>query len=259
MDFHIVIPARYASSRLPGKPLLPIAGRPMILRVWDRALTCGAASVVVATDSERIAEVTRAAGAQTVMTSPNHPSGTDRLGEVVDLLGHRDDALVVNVQGDEPLLPSEVPGQLARALAERPEVGIATMATPIDEAADFFDPNAVKVVVRDDGIAAYFSRAPIPWVRDGFTSAVTWTGPLPSGPPFLRHLGLYAYRAGTLRRLVTTPPHALEEAEKLEQLRALAMGIPIHVTLLPTPPGHGVDTAEDLERVSRLFEANVTG
>jgi len=229
MDFHIVIPARYASSRLPGKPLLPIAGRAMILRVWDRALRCGARSVVIATDSERIAEVTRAAGAQTLMTSPTHPSGTDRLAEVVELLGHPDDALVVNLQGDEPLIPPEVPGQLAQALAERPEVGIATMATPIDSAEDLFDPNVVKVVRRDDGVAAYFSRAPVPWVRDAFTSEVSRSGRLPVGAPFLRHLGLYAYRAGTLRRLVETPP------------------------------GHGVDTAADLERVSRLFDTGEPG
>ena len=259
MDYRIVIPARYASSRLPGKPLLPIAGRPMILRVWDRAIACGATSTVIATDDERIAEVTRSAGAETVMTSPDHPSGTDRLAEVVERLGYADETVVVNLQGDEPLIPPAVPGRLARALLDHPGAGIATMVTPLRSAEDLFDPNVVKVVVRDDGFAAYFSRAPIPWVRDRFAKGGLASDPLPEGVPFLRHLGLYAYRASTLRRLVKEPTQPIEEAERLEQLRALCLGIPIHVSTLVEPPGHGVDTLEDLERVSRLFAEASSG
>ena len=247
--FRVVIPARYASSRLPGKALLPLAGKPLIVRVWQRALGVGAEEVLVATDDERILRAIEEAGGRAMMTSADHPTGTDRLAEVVDALGWPDDAIVVNLQGDEPLIPGSLLHDLAHALGTHPSAGIATVATPIREAADLFDPHAVKVVLSDEGMALYFSRAPIPWVRDAFGDGGGATRSLPEAVPFLRHIGLYAYRAGTLRSLVEAPPSALEEAEKLEQLRAMALGIPIHVGVISEAPGHGIDTPEDVERV----------
>lgn len=248
VSFRVVIPARYGASRLPGKPLREVAGRALVSHVLDVGRRAGAAEVVVATDDERVREAVRAEDAAAVMTRPDHPSGTDRLAEVAAMLQWPDDAIVVNLQGDEPLLPPQLLSTLARSLEDRPRAGIATMATPIVHAEDVFAPSVVKVVTDDAGFASYFSRAPIPWVRGTFARGQV-AASLPDGVPFLRHLGLYAYRAATLRRLAATPPSAYERAESLEQLRALAMGVPIHVTRVPEAPPHGVDTEQDLERV----------
>jgi 3-deoxy-manno-octulosonate cytidylyltransferase (CMP-KDO synthetase) len=245
--FKVVIPARYGASRLPGKPLRLLAGRPMIAHVWDRAVESGADEVLIACDDERIRDAARGFGGRAVMTSPDHPSGTDRLAEVIAAEGWGDDTLVVNLQGDEPCMPGSAVGLVAGALTASPGAGIATLATPIREVADLFDPSVVKVVLDDAGLARWFSRAPIPWVRDAFAGGRP--AALPENVPFLRHLGLYAYRAGVVRRLCAASPHAHERAESLEQLRALALGVAICVTLLDKAPGHGVDTEADLARV----------
>lgn len=247
--FRVVIPSRMSSTRLPNKPLLDVAGKPLVLRCLDLALRSGAREVVVATDDERIASVVRTAGGDVQLTRADHPSGTDRLAEVAQARGWASDDIVVNLQGDEPLIPPELLMLLATQLAEHPSAGIATMATPIHTLAELRSPNAVKVVLRDDGLAHYFSRAPIPFARDVDPSATE----LPAGVPYLRHLGLYAYRVSTLHRFVALGPHAHERAEQLEQLRPLAAGIGIHVSQLPQAPPPGVDTQEDLERAVRAF------
>jgi 3-deoxy-manno-octulosonate cytidylyltransferase (CMP-KDO synthetase) len=248
--FRVVIPARHASSRLPGKPLLQLAGEPMILHVHRLALRAGAAEVIVATDDERIRAACSAAGAAVEMTSGRHLSGTDRIAEVAERRGWAGQDVVVNVQGDEPLLPPALIGQAAELLATTPAASIATLATPIKYLADYLDPGVVKVVTRADGMALYFSRAPVPWDRDGFATT-------PPGADrhrgARRHIGLYAYRVEALRRLAATPPGALEQRERLEQLRALAMGHAIVVADAVQEPGPGVDTPEDLARVATLF------
>ncbi len=248
--FRVVIPARYGSSRLPGKPLLMLAGEPMIVHVHRLALSSGAAEVIVATDDERIRAACVAVGAAVEMTSVHHASGTDRIAEIAARRGWADDDVVVNVQGDEPLLPPALIGQVSALLEATPAASIATLATPIDSEADYLDPNVVKLVSRQDGLALYFSRAPVPWDRQG-SAAV---------PPALdrhrdarRHLGLYAYRVGALRRLAAAAPDALEQREQLEQLRALAMGMSIVVADAVEPPGPGVDTPDDLARVEALL------
>ena len=246
--FRVVIPSRYGARRLPGKPLRLLAGRPMIEHVLRRALESGAASVIVATDDERIREVVRGVGGEAWMTAPTHASGTDRLAEVAARANWPDDEIVVNLQGDEPCMPPAALQRGAALLEQRPEAGIATCATAIVDAADLFDLAVVKVVVDDTGMARWFSRAPLPWVRDRF-EAGAHPVELPSGVPFLRHLGLYAYRVRVLRRLAATPPHPHELAESLEQLRALCLGIGIGVAVLVEPVGHGVDTEDDLRRV----------
>ena len=251
-ELRVVIPARYGSSRLPGKPLREIAGRPMIAHVWDRAVESGATEIVVATDDQRIADAVVAFGGEAVMTSADHSSGTDRIAEVVALRGWPEDAIVVNLQGDEPALPGEHLTRVARALAGNPRAAIATLATPITEPAPLFDPNTVKVVIADSGLALLFSRAPIPWSRDRFEATVI-PEELPEGVTFLRHIGLYAYRAGVLARLASTPPAAIERAESLEQLRALAIGLDIHVTVVKKAPPDGVDTENDLARIERYL------
>ncbi len=251
--FRVVIPARFGASRLPGKPLLDVAGRPLVLHVLDVGVRAGAADVLVAVDDDRIGAAVRAAGGRAVMTSPDHASGTDRLAEVARTEGWEDGDIVVNLQGDEPMIPPGLLSDLAKALEAHPSAGIATMATPIRRPADLFAPQIVKVVIDHEGFALYFSRAPIPWVRDSFTWAEGPRGPLPGDVPFLRHLGLYAYRVATLRRLAGEPRGAYERAESLEQLRALELGIPIHVTRIEEAPPHGVDTEEDLERVRRAL------
>jgi len=248
MSFVVVIPARYASSRLPGKALADIAGKPLVTWCLDRARESGASEVIVAVDDARVAE---AVGDVAVMTSPDHLSGTDRLAEVARTRGWPDDTIVVNMQGDEPLLPPSLLDTLAAALASHPRAGIATMATAIEDAATLFRESVVKCVLDDAGFALTFSRAPIPWVRGVFADGAP--DALPADVPFLRHLGLYAYRASTLRRLSQAPPAAIELAESLEQLRALALGLPIHVTCVPEAPPHGVDTPEDLERVRAIL------
>lgn len=246
VPFRVVIPARYASSRLPGKPLADLGGAPMIVRVLERARRSGAEEVVVATDDERVLTAVTDAGGDARMTSPDHRSGTDRLAEIAKGAGWADDAIVVNLQGDEPLLPPELPAQLAGALAAHPNAGIATMVVPITAPEELFTPSAVKAVLDDRGFALTFSRAPVPWARDAFADGPPTV--LPEGVPFLRHLGLYAYRVGTLKALAAAPPSAIERAESLEQLRAMSMGTRIHCTVLDAAPPPGIDTPSDLER-----------
>ncbi|MEN8174740.1 MAG: 3-deoxy-manno-octulosonate cytidylyltransferase [Pseudomonadota bacterium] len=248
--YKVVIPARYASARLPGKPLLPLAGKPMILHVCERAASAGAEEVLVATDDDRILQVVESAGFVALMTG-HHPSGTDRLAEVVALRGWGADTILVNLQGDEPLMPAVLLRQVAENLANHGQASIATLATTISDRETLFDPHAVKVVADASGFALYFSRAPIPWHRDEF---VIDHEHLPGSTPFLRHVGLYAYRAGFLQRFVQWPPAQLELAESLEQLRALAYGEKIHVGVADQPPGHGVDTADDLARVELMLQ-----
>lgn len=249
-DFHIVIPARYGSSRLRGKPLLQIGELPMIMHVVQRASESGAAGITVATDDERIAAVVSAAGVDVCMTAADHPSGTDRLAEVVDQMGWSDDAVIVNLQGDEPLMPPRLLQQVAGNLQANSSASIATLCSEITQQQEIFNPNAVKVVMDCHGFALYFSRAPIPWYRDGFALEKREQ---PQMLQHYRHLGLYAYRAGFLRRYSNWQPAPVEQCESLEQLRALWMGEKIHVAeALETPPP-GVDTAEDLQLVREIL------
>jgi 3-deoxy-manno-octulosonate cytidylyltransferase (CMP-KDO synthetase) len=249
MHFRVVIPARYASSRLPGKPLADIGGRPMVLHVLDRALQAGAESVVIATDDIRVQQAVEAAGHQAMLTSPDHQSGTERLVEVAETLGWSDDTLVVNVQGDEPLIDPALIREAARQLVLHDDAVMATLAHPIHDHADFINPNVVKVVADEAGYALYFSRAPIPWPRDAFTAQQ----PMPHELGALRHIGLYAYRAGFLRTYASLASSPLERYEMLEQLRVLWHGHRISLGITPTAPAPGVDTPEDLARVRGLF------
>lgn len=250
--FRIVIPSRYGSTRLPGKPLADIAGQPMIVRVAAAARRTQADGVWVATDDERIAAAVRQHGFDAVMTSPNHVSGTDRIAEVADQLKWDDADIVVNVQGDEPLIDPSLIEAVAVALRGDPDAAMATAAHPLTTADDFFNPNVVKVVCDVRGRALYFSRAPIPWDRDQFADE---RDVLPADLPAQRHMGLYAYRVSFLRRFGQLAASPLERCESLEQLRALWHGYPIQVVGIDHPPAPGVDTAEDLERVRRLFDA----
>ncbi|MBS0545483.1 MAG: 3-deoxy-manno-octulosonate cytidylyltransferase [Proteobacteria bacterium] len=252
VPFRIVIPARYASTRLPAKPLADIAGQPMIVRVLERVLAAGADEVWVATDHEEVRSAVEAADGLVVMTRPDHPSGTDRLAEVAHALGWDDDDIVVNVQGDEPLIDPVVVRAVAQALAADDEAAIATAAHPLGSAEDAFNPNVVKVVCDADQRALYFSRAPIPWARDAWAQE---RHALPAGLPMLRHVGLYAYRVSFLRRYAGLAPSPLEHWEALEQLRALWHGYRIRVLELQHAPAAGVDTIEDLERVRAVFAA----
>ncbi|MEZ5560743.1 MAG: 3-deoxy-manno-octulosonate cytidylyltransferase [Pseudomonadales bacterium] len=251
--FKVVIPARYASTRLPGKPLADIGGRPMIERVAERAALAGADEVVIATDDQRVADAVSGSGHHVMLTRADHLSGSDRVMEVVARRGWSDDTRVINVQGDEPLIPPEVIAQVADELARAPDVGVATLCEPIADLAQVFDPNVVKVVREHGGLALYFSRAPIPYHRDHFATLDPHpAGPLPATAGWFRHIGIYGYRVATLRRFVSLPPSPLELAESLEQLRLLANGIRIQVAqALAEVPG-GVDTPADLERVRRL-------
>lgn len=251
MHFRVVIPARYASSRLPGKPLADIGGRPMVLRVLERALQAGAESVVVATDDARVQQAVEAAGYQALMTSPRHQSGTERLVEVAETLGWPDDTLVVNVQGDEPLIDPALIREAARQLVLHDDAVMATLAHPIHDHADFVNPNVVKVVSDEAGYALYFSRAPIPWPRDAFAAQQA----MPHELGALRHIGLYAYRAGFLRTYASLASSPLERFEMLEQLRVLWHGHRISLGITPIAPAPGVDTPEDLARVRDLFAA----
>lgn len=251
MHFRVVIPARYASSRLPGKPLADIGGRPMVLHVLERALQAGAESVTVATDDVRVQRAVEAAGYQALLTSPDHQSGTERLVEVAETLDWPDDALVVNVQGDEPLIDPALIREAARQLVLHDDAVMATLAHPIHDHADFINPNVVKVVPDEAGYALYFSRAPIPWPRDAFSARQ----PMPHEFGALRHIGLYAYRAGFLRIYASLSRSPLERHEMLEQLRVLWHGYRISLGVTPIAPAPGVDTPEDLERVRALFQA----
>jgi 3-deoxy-manno-octulosonate cytidylyltransferase (CMP-KDO synthetase) len=251
-DFIVVIPARYASTRLPGKPLLPIAGRPMIEHVWRRAQESGARQVIVATDDERIEHAVRKFGGDVVMTSANHASGTDRLAEVARSLGWSEQTIVVNLQGDEPMMPGRLVARMAAALRDSPEAGISTLAAPIREASEIFDPNVVKVVLDGRQFALYFSRAPIPWVRERFT-AHQKPAQVPADVPVLRHFGLYGYRVAALELLARTPVAPLEAAESLEQLRALFIGTRVFVEVTTQVVSRGVDTQADLNAVELLM------
>lgn len=248
--FRVVVPARFASTRLPGKPLADIGGKAMVVRVLERANASGASEVWVATDHEGVRDAVLAAAGRVVMTRPDHPSGTDRLAEVAHTLGWDDADIVVNVQGDEPLIDPALIAAVAGALAADPEAAIATAAHPIHDVAEVFNPNVVKVVCDVRERAMYFSRAPIPWARDAWADA---QHALPPGLPLLRHVGLYAYRVGFLKQYASLSPAPVEHWEALEQLRALWHGFPIRVLRLDAAPAAGVDTPEDLERVRRVF------
>jgi 3-deoxy-manno-octulosonate cytidylyltransferase (CMP-KDO synthetase) len=241
VDFLAVIPARYGSTRLPGKPLADIAGRPMIAWVHESASKSGAREVIVATDDERIVAACRGFGARVELTGTRHPSGTDRIAELARRLEWNDRQIVVNVQGDEPLLPPELVTQAAELLARHPEAAIATLVSPIRSESEWRDPNVAKVVVDRAGYALYFSRAPIPWSREPGAPAAGW-----------RHVGLYAYRAAALKAIASTPPCAVEQAESLEQLRALWLGYKIVVAEAVEASSRHVETEEDLAAVRRL-------
>ncbi len=251
MGFRVVIPARWASTRLPGKPLADIAGKPMVVRVAEAAARSGADEIWIATDDQRVVEAAVAHGHHAVLTRTDHVSGTDRLAEVAMLRGWSDDAMVVNVQGDEPLIDPALITRVAAALAEDKEAAMATAAHPMADIVEFLNPNAVKVVVGEKGRALYFSRAPIPWPRDAFAAT---HDVLPPGLPVRRHIGLYAYRVGFLRYYTQLPPVLLEQWESLEQLRALVHGFVIHVVDCAHAPAPGVDTPEDLALVRRAFD-----
>lgn len=243
MSFVTIIPARYASTRLPGKPLVDINGKPMIVHVLERARESGADRVIVATDAVEVADTVRAAGGEVCMTRVDHESGTERLAEVVEKMEFADDTIIVNVQGDEPMIPPAIIRQVAENL-EKCDAGMATLAVPVHSAEEAFNPNAVKVVMDKKGYALYFSRATIPWDRDRFAQSRDEIA-----SHFLRHIGIYGYRAGFIRRYVTWEPSELEHIEKLEQLRVLWHGEKIHVAVAREVPGTGVDTPADLERV----------
>ncbi|WP_153117560.1 3-deoxy-manno-octulosonate cytidylyltransferase [Rhodocyclus tenuis] len=253
--FKVVVPARFASTRLPGKPLIDLGGKPMVVRVAQRALASGAAEVWVATDHADVFAAAEAHGVKALLTRADHASGTDRLAEVVENLGWDDDTIVVNVQGDEPLIDPALIAQTARRLADS-GAEIATVAHPLGEAAEFFNPNIVKVVCTAAGDALYFSRAPIPYARDHFAREGGGET-LPADLPAFRHIGLYAYRARFLRRYTSLSPSPLETFEALEQLRALWHGYRISVAIADELPTPGVDTPEDAERVRQLFARGV--
>ncbi|WP_266160449.1 3-deoxy-manno-octulosonate cytidylyltransferase [Dyella silvatica] len=250
-SFIVAIPARYGSTRLPAKPLREIGGVPMVVRVAQRALQAGAAQVVVAVDDQRIADALAGQGVEICMTRSDHASGSDRLAECAAHYGWPDDLIVVNLQGDEPFAPAAGIREVALALAED-DAPMATLATEIVHAHELFDPNVVKLVRATAGRALYFSRAPLPWARDAFAEH---RDALPAGLPFLRHIGIYAYRAGFLKRYAGLSRTALEQAESLEQLRVLEHGYPIAVRLTPEPFPPGIDTLSDLQRAEQWLRA----
>ncbi|MFG1175293.1 3-deoxy-manno-octulosonate cytidylyltransferase [Erwiniaceae bacterium CAU 1747] len=247
MSFIAIIPARFASTRLPGKPLVDIHGKPMVVHVMERALESGAARVIVATDNPEVARAVEAVGGEVCMTRPDHQSGTERLAEVIEKYNFPDDAVIVNVQGDEPMIPPVIIRQVADNLAQS-SAGMATLAVPIASAEEAFNPNAVKVVRDANGYALYFSRATIPWDRERFS-----TSREEIGDSFLRHIGIYGYRAGFIRRYVSWEASPLEQTELLEQLRVLWYGEKIHVDVAKAIPSVGVDTPEDLIRVRQAM------
>jgi 3-deoxy-manno-octulosonate cytidylyltransferase (CMP-KDO synthetase) len=252
MGYTVLIPARLASTRLPNKPLADMAGKPMVVRVAERAALAGADRVVVAADDLRIVEACAAHGVQALLTRIDHASGSDRLAQACELLGLQGDDAVVNVQGDEPLIAPNLIARCAALLDERRDCVMSTVAHPIGDLADYLNPNVVKVVLDAAGRALLFSRAPVPWWRDGHAQGVA---SLPPAPGALRHLGLYGYRAGFLRRFPQLPPAPLEQCEALEQLRVLWHGEHIAVHVAAQASGPGVDTPEDLARVRAIFEA----
>lgn len=251
MAFCVLVPARMASTRLPDKPLADIAGKPMVVRVAERARQSAAQRVVVATDSADVMRACAQHGVEAVLTRADHPSGSDRLAEACELLALDGDDLVVNVQGDEPLIEPALIDAVAALLEQRPEASMSTAAHAIASSEEFRNPNVVKVVMDAAGLALYFSRAPIPWWRDGAARAAD---ALPEPLP-LRHIGIYGYRAGFLRRFPKLAQSPMETIEALEQLRAMWHGHRIAVHVTPFAPGPGIDTPQDLERVRRLFSS----
>jgi len=247
MSFTVVIPARYQSTRLPGKPLADIGGKPMIQWVYEQAIQAGADQVIIATDDNRVEQAVKAFGGQVCMTSPDHESGTERLAEVVEKMAIADDHIIVNVQGDEPLIPPSIITQVAENLANS-QAPMATLAVEISDEAEVFNPNAVKVLTDKDGYAMYFSRATIPWDRDNFAQQDKKIA-----QPLMRHIGIYAYRAGFINTYINWEPTALEKIECLEQLRVLWYGEKIHVEVAKEAPAAGVDTPEDLEVVRSII------
>ena len=259
--FTVVIPARFGSSRLPGKPLADIGGKPMIQHVWQRAQESRAGRVVIATDNAQVQQACKRFGAEVVMTSAAHASGTDRLAEVAQVLNLDEDHRVINVQGDEPLIPSVLINQVADNLDLHPEAAIATLCERLHDAESVFNPNVVKVVFDQRGMAQYFSRAPIPWYRDGWAAAAADSvvnRDLPDSFGYFRHIGIYGYRAGVLADFVSWPPAPAEQVEALEQLRALYNGARIHVDLAAISPPAGVDTEADLQRVRAFLNQQET-
>ena len=250
MSYTVVIPARYASTRLPGKPLLDLGGKPMVQRVYEQVLKASPRRIIIATDSEEIAKTASSFGAEVCMTSMDHYSGTERVQEVVEREDLPQSEIVVNVQGDEPLIPPAVIDQVAANLQNHSEAGIATLCEPIDTLEMLLDPSIVKVVSDNKGMALYFSRAPIPWPRDEFANQKK---SLPSETCWFRHLGVYAYKVEFLNSYIKWPLSKIERIEKLEQLRALANGINIHVAQAIEPVPGGIDTVADLERINELF------
>ncbi|GAB4172423.1 MAG: 3-deoxy-manno-octulosonate cytidylyltransferase [Rhodocyclaceae bacterium] len=253
MKFSVVIPARRASTRLPDKALADIAGKPMVVRVAERARESGASALWVATDDEAIGQAVRAHGFDALMTRADHASGTDRVAEAAAILGLPQDAIVVNVQGDEPLIEPGLIALVAGALSEDAQAEVATASWPIDRTEDLFNPSVVKVVCDARDRALYFSRAPIPFARDAFAPRGPGAGALPPGLPAYRHIGLYAYRVGFLERFGALERPPLEQFEALEQLRCLWHGASVRVVCAPHAPEAGVDTPEDLARVRRKF------
>ena len=250
MGFVVIVPARMTSTRLKEKPLADICGKPMVVRTAERAFNCGADAVYVACDSQAIVDACAAHGIKALLTDPECPTGTDRLAEAVAMLGLPNNTIVVNVQGDEPLIPTEVIGAVAQELEKHTDCAIATAAHPISDAEHFFNPNVVKVEIDAQGRALTFSRAPLPWPRDAFKTDRT---KLPEGLPAYHHIGLYAYRAGFLKAFPKLTPAPIEKFESLEQLRALWHGYRISVMVLNENLPSGVDTAEDLERVRAVY------
>ncbi|QIM65668.1 3-deoxy-manno-octulosonate cytidylyltransferase [Frederiksenia canicola] len=249
MDFTVIIPARYASTRLPRKPLLDIVGKPMIQHVWEKAQQAGAKRVIVATDHPEIEQTVKNFGGEVCLTSDKHNSGTERLAEVIEKMAINDDEIIVNIQGDEPLIPPVIVAQVAENL-DRHHVNFATLAVKLTSKEELLNPNVVKTLTDTNGMALYFSRSPIPFPRDHFA---TLDDEFVSQQNYLRHIGIYAYRAGFVKRYVAWQPTALEQLESLEQLRALWYGEKIHLDLAKQAPQVGVDTAEDLERVRQIL------
>ncbi|OOH89631.1 3-deoxy-manno-octulosonate cytidylyltransferase [Pasteurellaceae bacterium 15-036681] len=249
MSFTVIIPARYASTRLPRKPLLDIVGKPMIQHVWEKAQQAGASRVIVATDHPEIEAVVKGFGGEVCLTSDKHNSGTERLAEVIEKMAIADNEIIVNIQGDEPLIPPVIVAQVAENL-DRHQVNMATLAVKLETKEELFNPNVVKTLTDKNGIALYFSRAPIPYGRDYFANC---DDNFVASQNYLRHIGIYAYRAGFVKQYVAWEPTQLEQLESLEQLRALWYGEKIHLELAKQAPEVGVDTAEDLERVRKIL------
>ena len=254
VNYKIVIPARYASSRLPGKPLVSLAGKPMIQHVYERAVATGVSDIIIATDDSRIESVAKDFGASVMMTDPNHDNGTDRIAEVARRSGWADDDVVVNLQGDEPLIPKALIDLTAQALIDNASAGMSSLCTPITSAEDGFDPNVVKVVINARQEAMYFSRATIPWDRDLYKNS---TAQLSTQHPCYRHIGMYGYRVGFLHDYANMQPTTLEASECLEQLRALWYGVKIQMAVIDQAPGHGIDTPDDVARVEALLQHNI--